>query len=130
MKKILLTITMILGLTACASTHQDVLGMSQTQVQMRNYQSRYFDTNNKAMVLRAVISTMQDLGFIIDKADEKLGTISGTSFTHSSKLTASVRAINPKQIEQYVREANRFFDEMIDDVKYIKLATVFSNERQ
>ncbi|MBQ8784805.1 MAG: hypothetical protein IJZ59_02035 [Alphaproteobacteria bacterium] len=98
MKKILLTITMILGLTACASTHQDVLGMSQTQVQMRNYQSRYFDTNNKAMVLRAVISTMQDLGFIIDKADEKLGTISGTSFTHSSKLTASVRAINPKQI--------------------------------
>lgn len=24
----------------------------------------------------------------------------------------------------------KIFDEMIDDVKYIKLATVFSNERQ
>ena len=43
------------------------------------------------MVLRSIISTMQDLGFIIDKADEKLGTISGTSFTQSSKLTVSVR---------------------------------------
>ena len=50
------------------------------------------------MVLRAVVSTMQDLGFIIERADEKLGTISGTSFTHASKLTVSVRAINKKQI--------------------------------
>ena len=87
-----------LALTGCASTHNDVLGTSQSQVQMRNYQSRSFDTNDKALILRAVVSTMQDLGFIIERADEKLGTISGTSFTHASKLTVSVRAINAKQI--------------------------------
>ena len=98
MKKFLLLLAAIINLTACASTHNDVLGTTETQVQMRNYQSRSFDTNDKAMVLRAVISTMQDLGFIIDRADEKLGTISGTSYTHASKLTVSVRAINQKQI--------------------------------
>lgn len=98
MKKILLSVIVILGLTGCASTHHDVLGTSQSQVQMRNYQSRSFDTNDKALVLRAVVSTMQDLGFIIERADEKLGTISGTSYTHASKLTVSVRAINKKQI--------------------------------
>ena len=65
---------------------------------MRNYQSRSFDTNDKAMVMRAVISTMQDLGFIIDRADEKLGIVSGTSFSHASKLTVSVRVVNSKQI--------------------------------
>jgi hypothetical protein len=65
---------------------------------MRNYQSRSFDTSDKALVLRAVVSTMQDLGFIIERADDKLGTISGTSFTDSSRLTVSVRAINDKQI--------------------------------
>ena len=86
------------SLTACASTRDDVLGTTQTQIQMRNYQSRSFDTNDKAMVLRAVVSTMQDLGFIIERADEKLGTISGTSYTHHSKLTVSVRAVNQKQI--------------------------------
>ncbi len=87
-----------LVLTGCASTHNDVLGTPQSQVQMRNYQSRSFDTNDKALILRAVVSTMQDLGFIIESADEKLGAISGTSFTHASKLTVSVRAINAKQI--------------------------------
>ena len=98
MKKILLPIAIVLNLSACASTHNDVLGTSQSQIQMRNYQSRSFDTNDKALVLRAIISTMQDLGFIIDKADEKLGTISGTSYTHTSKMTVSIRVINNKQI--------------------------------
>jgi len=106
MKKNLLPIIFILTLSGCASTHNDVLGTSQSQVQMRNYQSRSYDTNDKAMVLRAVISTMQDLGFIIERADEKLGTISGTSYAsygtgtqyvQSSKLTVSVRTINNKQ---------------------------------
>lgn len=87
-------------LSGCASTHNDVLGTTQTQVQMRNYQSRMFDTSDKAMVLRAVVSTMQDLGFIIERADEKLGTISGTSYVkaNASKLTVSVREINANQI--------------------------------
>ena len=96
MKKFLLSIIVVLSLSACASTHHDVLGTSQSQVQMRNYQSRSFDTNDKALVLRAVISTMQDLGFIIDRADEKLGTISGTSYTHASKMTVSTRDNNNK----------------------------------
>lgn len=100
MKKLSVFLAIILFLTGCASTHDDVLGTSQTQVQMRNYQSRAFDTNDRALVLRAVISTMQDLGFIIDRADEKLGTISGTSFKYNqnSKLTVSVRSLNEKQI--------------------------------
>lgn len=100
MKKVLLSLIILFNLTGCASTHYDVLGTNQSQVHMRNYQSRAFDTHDKALVLRAVISTMQDLGFIIDKADEKLGTISGTSFDyiHASKLTVSIRSKNSKQL--------------------------------
>ena len=75
----------------CVSTRQDVLGTQYSQVETRNYQSRMFDTGDKQMVLRSVISTMQDLGFIIDRADETLGTVSGTSFTNASKMTVSVR---------------------------------------
>lgn len=100
MKKILYSVFILILLCGCASTHNDVLGTTQTQVQMRNYQSRMFDTSNKAMVMRSVVSTMQDLGFIIERADEKLGTVSGTSYVRSnaSKLTVSVREINDKQI--------------------------------
>jgi hypothetical protein len=89
MKKILGALFVISCLTGCVSTHNDVLGTRHSQVQMRNYQSRAFETEDKAMVLRAVISTMQDLDFIIERADEKLGTISGTSFSNASKLTVT-----------------------------------------
>jgi len=91
------TISMAL-LSGCVSTHERVLGTQNSQVQTRNYQSRAFDTNDLAMVLRSIISTMQDLGFIIDKADEILGTVSGTSFANRSKLTVSVRQMGQNRI--------------------------------
>ena len=80
------------------TTSQSVLGTSHSQVETRNYQSRTFDTADKKMVLRSVISTMQDLGFIIDRADETLGTVSGTSFVSASKMTVSVRASGKTQM--------------------------------
>ena len=85
-------------LAGCISTRDSVLDTQGSQLQTRNYQSRTFDTGDREMVLRAIISTLQDLNVIIDKADEKLGTISGTSFSNGSKITVSVRAIGQSQI--------------------------------
>jgi hypothetical protein len=84
--------------SACVSTHESVMGAQHSQLQTRNYQSRTFDTNDREMVRRSVVSTMQDLGFIIEKADEKLGTISGTSFANRSRLTVSVRAAGQARV--------------------------------
>lgn len=98
MKFLFLALLSLTLLTACVSVHDSVLGTQNSQVQTRNYQSRAFDTKDREMVLRSVISTMQDLAFIIDKADEKLGIITGTSFTNNSKLTVSVRQIGQNQI--------------------------------
>ena len=98
MKKFFIFLFVLASVAGCTSVHEDVLGTGKTQLQMRNYQSRAFDTTDKEMVLRSVVSTMQDLGFIIERADHTLGTISGTSFTYgASKLTVSIRQIG-KQI--------------------------------
>ena len=91
MKKVFVVLFGLTLLCGCVTANQSVLGTSHSQVETRNYQSRTFDTTDKKMVLRSVISTMQDLGFIIDRADETLGTVSGTSFTSDSKMTVSVR---------------------------------------
>ncbi len=66
----------------------------------RQLETKQYDTSDKTLVLRAVISTMQDLGFIIETADEKLGIISGTSYTNTktSKLNVFVHKTNDKQI--------------------------------
>lgn len=97
MKKFLTCLILASCLTGCA-TDDDVIGTTQTQLQIRNYQTRSFETKDKAMVMRSVMSTMLDLGFIIDKADEKLGTITGTSFTYISKMTVSVRLVAGKVV--------------------------------
>ena len=98
MKKVIIAIFGLTLLTGCMTTSQSVLGTQNSQVETRNYQSRMFDTSDKKMVLRSVISTMQDLGFIIDRADETLGTVSGTSFKNDSKMTVSVRPGGKKQM--------------------------------
>ena len=98
MKKLFVALFSVTLLSGCVTMNQSVLGTSNSQVATRNYQSRMFDTSDKKMVLRSVISTMQDLGFIIDRADETLGTVSGTSFKNNSKMTVSVRASGKKQM--------------------------------
>ena len=117
MKKIFFAMLAVTLLGACVSPHQEVLGTKNSQVQTRNYQSRQFDTGDREMVLRSIVSTMQDLGFIIDKADEKLGTVSGTSFSNRSKLTVSVRASG--QAKTIVRaNAQAGLREITDPVPY------------
>jgi hypothetical protein len=109
MKMLALIMATLLALTGCASLKDRVLDTGdQSQVEKRSYQSRVFDTNDKQKVLRAVIATLQDLGFVIDKADATLGTVSGTKLdNYSLKMTVSVR---PKGKEQMLVRANAQFN--------------------
>lgn len=95
MKPILLVFMLwILLLTGCVSTNEQVLDIGdETQLQKRSYQSRIFETADKEKVLRAIISTLQDLGFIIDRADLMLGSISATKLDRNQiRITVSVRS--------------------------------------
>ena len=102
-----LIILSILALQACATPKEQLLG-AEEQVKLRSMQSRVFDTTDKKKTLRTVIATMQDLGFVIDKADETLGTISGTKLDgYALRLTVSVR---PRGKSQLVVRANAQFN--------------------
>lgn len=52
-----------------------------SQVQIRQMQTRYFDIDDKEMAMQAVISTLQDLGFMLDKSSFELGSISASKYT-------------------------------------------------
>ena len=61
-------------------------------MQLRSFQSRVFDTTDKQKTLRTIISTLQDLGFIVDKADDVLGSVSGTKLDgYQLRMTVTVR---------------------------------------
>jgi PBP1b-binding outer membrane lipoprotein LpoB len=103
-----LVVALILG--GCATTNQHVLDSGdQTQLQKRSYESRTFDTADKEKVMRATISTLQDLGFVIDRADLVLGSVSATKLdgTNQIKITVFVR---PKGTDRMVVRANAQFN--------------------
>jgi hypothetical protein len=60
----------LLLLASCATTPANVAGAG-TQLETRQIQTREYDTLDKAMTMRSVIATLQDLGFTIDQADRR-----------------------------------------------------------
>ncbi len=75
--KIVLAVFLQLLLAACANHNARILE-GGNQVELRNIQSRAFDTKDQNMVVSTVIATLQDLNFVIDKTDADLGTVLGT----------------------------------------------------
>ncbi len=92
------------GCVTGTASRQQLLGTDESQVKLRSIQTRAFDTNDKHKMLRAVISTMQDLDFVLDKADETLGTVTGTKFK-GNVLTLTV-TVRPKGDTQMLVRAN------------------------
>ena len=97
----------LLLVTGCETTQARLLDSGQSQVKLRSIQSRVFDTTDKKKTLRTVIATLQDLGFVLDKADLTLGTVTGTKVDkYALKMTVSVR---PRGKTQLVIRANAQF---------------------
>ena len=72
---------------------------TQTQTQLRQAQSRTFDTTDRERTLRSVIATLQDLSFVIDKADPELGTVSATKLDgYVMRMTVTVRQKGESQL--------------------------------
>ncbi len=97
--------TIILGLvmaapTACLnSSKRQLLQSDKSQVRLRAIQTRAFETTDKNQTLRTIIATMQDLGFVVEKADETLGLVSGAKLSgYQLKMTVTVRPRGKKQL--------------------------------
>lgn len=91
---------MAVSLAACQTNSRDqVLKTEKSQVELRSIQTRAFDTGDKPQTLRTVMATMQDLGFVLDKADAVLGTVSGTKLDgYALRMTVTVRSRSEEQM--------------------------------
>lgn len=98
-KSVLFLIVFSLLVVGCATTQQRLLDSDSSQVQLRSIQTRAFDTTDKEKTLRTVISTLQDLEFVIDKADALLGTVSATKLKYYAlRMTVTVRPRGETQL--------------------------------
>jgi outer membrane lipopolysaccharide assembly protein LptE/RlpB len=99
-----LALLVVVGaLAACQTTRGDNIMMSQKgAVELRAMQSRAFDTPDRYKTLRAIVATLQDLGYSVDKVETGAGTVSATKLT-ALRLTASVY---PRGSTQTIVRAN------------------------
>jgi hypothetical protein len=90
----------LLWVSGCATTHERLLDSDAvSQVQIRSIQSRVFDTTDRVKTLRTIMATLQDLGFVIDEANETLGTVTATKLDrYELRMTVSVRPRGETQL--------------------------------
>ncbi len=109
-----LTFVLLVGCAASA-TQPNVTGAG-SQVEIRQIQTREYDTLDKQMTMRSVISTVQDLGFVIDNADLDLGAITATRHReYTMRMTVTVREKDGERIA--VRANARFGEQAVDDAR-------------
>lgn len=71
MKKFINIITLVFFFNACSTTTNP----PKTQLQVREYQTRYFEVNDKNIIMKAIVNTLLDDGYIIKNVNNELGII-------------------------------------------------------
>lgn len=78
------------AVVGCKTTGGDQVIMStKPTLEVRAMQTRAFETTDRYKTVRAVISTLQDLGYTIEKVETGAGTVTATKLS-VLRLTASV----------------------------------------
>jgi hypothetical protein len=86
-------------LFSCASTQERLLDSDQNQLALRQMQTRVFDTSDRKLMLVSVITTLQDLGFVVDNADVDVGMVSGTKLDgYALRMTVTTRPRGESQV--------------------------------
>lgn len=103
----LLSIAVLLVCVGCAGTasQKQLLAADESQIKLRSIQTRAFDTSDKEKTLRTVITTLQDLDFVVEGANFELGSVTGTKFIQNNTLKMSV-TVRPRGETQLLVRAN------------------------
>jgi hypothetical protein len=119
----LLILGLALLLSACVGGAQkppkELLALTDSQMKMRSFQTRAFDIKDQNKVLRVVVAALQDLGFIIERANGPMGLVTAGKFGPNGngfvEVTVVVRAKGKEQTE--VRINALFNTKPVEDPK-------------
>lgn len=117
-----LLLTGTLSLHGCAAPQatQDLLAPTDAQMKIRSLQTRSFDLKDRNAAIRGVIASLQDLGFIIERANEGLGLVSAARFAEPNyydvvTITVTVRQDTPEKMS--IRANAIYNNKPIEDPK-------------
>ena len=87
-------VTLALLLGACASAQPSALSrLPQSPLELRQTQSRTFESADARLVLKAALSVLQDEGYVIREANAELGLVTAVMEWRSSQENRSLRVL-------------------------------------
>lgn len=105
MRRTLLLLPLAGLLAACQTdSRQQILASTNSQAAQRAISTRAFDTGDRVAVLQAVIATLQDMGFVLDRVDTTLGTVAATRY--GQQLVRFTVTLRPRGAGQTVVRAS------------------------
>ncbi len=109
-------------LQACVSPQpsQELFAPTAAQMKLRSFQTRTFDIENRNQAMRGVVAVLQDLGFIIERANEPLGLVTAARFdgtNYFSVVTVTVTVRPQTEGRMMVRVNALFNTKPIEDPK-------------
>lgn len=78
MKKIFLAACIAFALCACAPSNRGGYPGVMSQLQIREFQTRSFETADTLLVMKALLNVLQDDYYIVKNADAALGLVTAT----------------------------------------------------
>ena len=107
-----IAVSILIGLFGGVSFSQKI-ELHESQLEIRSMQTRAFDTTDENKTLRAIIATLQDFSFVINKANEELGTITARRIDkYSLRITVTVRTRGETQV---LVRMNAYYDRPVKD---------------
>ncbi len=112
--RITLAVVVLLATGCAAAPQKAIFDTDESQLELRSYQSRVFESTNEVDVMRDIIDTLQDLGFLVENADAGLGSVTGKR-SRDGLVTLTV-TVRPRGEDAVLVRANaQRGDQRIDD---------------
>lgn len=100
------------------NTPQDLLAPTDAQLKIRSIQTRTFDVKDRNAAMRGVIASLQDLGFIIERANEPLGLVTAARFAEPNYYDVISVTVRQDTKDRLTIRANAIYNSKpIDDPK-------------
>lgn len=69
-----------------------------SQMEMRSFQTREYDTTDTKLVIKAVLNTLQDTGFIVNTADPDIGLLTASKWTNITHTKKEIKTAKKKEV--------------------------------